>query len=303
MRRLILAAVMIVTFALSGAEDAQANRLEVVYKSCESMRKSTAYYFLTKGVASSAQTVGLTGALVDAVLYEKNRKLDIDNDGVACELDIYDLNVSKTTAGVNTAYSACKSKRTAEQNVASLYGQMDKYWNATDYWLVQLFHIKSAAESMKQASLQNKIFQKGAISAKAMYEFFSKSYILSISGKENNSKMYSFDFDNWCGLFGVYSSHVGMFPPIEIRQRNIPSTPLNGAKLVCQNLFTIAPHGQLLYSGNDSISLDDCDRNARNTASSSYSYSDANQKMKRIYFTNHDFWCWGRNNCVTEGDV
>jgi hypothetical protein len=302
MKKLMLTFALVATCVASNVSFAQADIYQAAFRTCEGLRKSDPF-FLGSGVASSKGVVGFTGAKVDQKLYMENRRLDIDNDGVACELEIYDLGVSKTTAGVSTAYSACKSKRTGEQNVALLYGQMDKYWNATDYWLAQLFHIKDAAELMRQASLQNKIFLKGASSAKAMYDFFSKSYILSISGKENNSKLYSFDFDNWCSMFGVYSSHIGMFPPIDIKQRSIPSTPLYGAKSVCQNLFTIAPHGQLLYSGNDSISLDDCDRNARSIASSSYSFSDANQKMKRIYFTNYDFWCWGRNNCVTEDDM
>lgn len=267
------------------------------------MRKAITPWGISNGVALNSNSVGFTGALVDAKIYQDNQKLDVDKDGVACEKAIYDLNVSKTTIGVSTAYSACKAYRSAEQNAASLYGQMDRYWNSTDYWLVQLSFMKQAADLMNQASIQNKIFQKGASSAKAMSDFYGKSYILSISGKENNSKLYSFDFSEWCSLFGVYSSHVGMFPPIEIRVPNMPSTPLNGAKFVCQKLFTIAPRGQLLYSGNDSISLEECDRNARSVSSTAYSFSDANQKMKDIYFTNFDFWCWGRNNCVTEDDM
>jgi Excalibur calcium-binding domain len=302
MKRSILAVVIFVTIVTSEVTLVQAEGFQRAFRTCESLRKSDPF-FLGSGVASSAGVVGFTGAKVDQKLYMENRKLDIDNDGVACELAIYDLNVTKTTAGVSTAYSACKAYRTAEQNAASLYGQIDRYWNTTDYWLVQLSFMKQAADLMKQASNQNKTFLKGASSAKAMSDFYNKSYILSISGKENSSKLNSSDFTEWCALFGIYSSHTGMFPPIDIKVPNIPSTSLNGAKMVCQNLFAIAPRGQLLYSGNDSISLEECDRNARSVASTSSSYSNANQKMKRIYFSNFDFWCWGRNNCVTEDDM
>jgi hypothetical protein len=301
MKRPILAIVLFATIVTSGATLAQAESYQAAFRTCESLRNSTTYYL--NEVSSSTRTVGFTGAGVNATLYQENRKLDIDNDGVACELAIYDLNVTKTTVGVSSAYSACKAYRSAEQNAASLYGQIDRYWNTTDFWLVQLAFMKQSADLMKQASSQNNIFLKGASSAKAMSDYYSKSYILSIAGKENTSKLYSFDFSNWCALFGFYSSHIGMFPPIDIKTPRVPSTTLNGAKMVCQNLFTIAPRGQLLYSGNDSISLEECDRNARSVASTSYSYSDANQKMKQIYFSNFDFWCWGRNNCVTEDDM
>ena len=180
MKRSIMVIALFATFVTSGATLARAEHFQLAFRTCESLRKSDPF-FLGSGVASSKGVVGFTGAKVDQKLYMENRKLDIDNDGVACELAIYDLNVTKTTAGVSAAYSACKAYRTAEQNVGSLYGQIDRYWNTTDYWLVQLSFMKQAADLMKQASNQNKIFLKGASSAKAMSDFYNKSYILSIS--------------------------------------------------------------------------------------------------------------------------
>jgi hypothetical protein len=182
MKKPILAIVLIATIVTSGATLAQAESYQAAFRTCESLRNSTTYYMT--GVSSSTRTVGFTGAGVNATLYQENRKLDIDNDGVACELAIYDLNVTKTTVGVSSAYSACKAYRSAEQNAASLYGQIDRYWNTTDFWLVQLAFMKQSADLMKQASSQNNIFLKGANSAKAMSDYYSKSYILSIAGKE-----------------------------------------------------------------------------------------------------------------------
>ena len=274
----------------------------IAYRSCESLRKAITPWGISNGVALNWNSVGFTGALVDAKIYQDNQKLDVDKDGVACEAAVYDFKVSKATPGVMTAYSACKSQRSGEQNLAVLYGQLDRYWNDTDVYLVQLPMIEQASTLMQQAAKQNPIFRKGASSAKALAEWYRKSWILSIAGKENSSAL-NLDFDAWCALFGIYSSHKGMFPSVDLKFPQIPRTVLNGARQVCQSMFVIAPHGQLLYSGNESISLEQCDSYARRVAKNSLSYDDALSAVKQNYFSFYDFWCWGRNNCVTEDDI
>jgi hypothetical protein len=50
------------------------------YKNCDALRKRYPY-----GVAASAASVGTTRATVNAKVYNANRGLDRDKDGVACE--------------------------------------------------------------------------------------------------------------------------------------------------------------------------------------------------------------------------
>jgi hypothetical protein len=50
------------------------------YKNCDALRKVYPY-----GVAKDAASVGNTRATVNAKVYKKNKGLDRDRDGVACE--------------------------------------------------------------------------------------------------------------------------------------------------------------------------------------------------------------------------
>jgi hypothetical protein len=50
------------------------------YKNCDALRARYPY-----GVAKSKASVGGTGATVNAKVYNANRGLDRDKDGVACE--------------------------------------------------------------------------------------------------------------------------------------------------------------------------------------------------------------------------
>lgn len=282
---------------------ASAELSQVAFRNCEAMASALTPWGISKGVALNAQTVGFTGALVDAYLYQVNKKLDIDKDGVACEGKIYDLSISKNSAGVTYAYSACKSKRAADQNFIFITSQLERYYSESDKLLAIIPMHELANTQMQNAAKQNSIFKAGAMSAKFNLDVIKKSYLYSLKGKQLTGGGSNFDFDNWCALFGVYSSHKGMFPPIELKFPQVPKTSLNGARQVCQSLFIIAPSGELLYSGDDSISLTDCDRNARRISVSASSYDDAFDQMINIYFTSYDFWCWGRNNCKTEWDI
>ncbi len=278
---------------------------ETSYQTCKSLRSAgyTSFGYLGKGVALNSASVKYTGAVVDRGLYLANQKLDTDNDGVACEHPIFDFNVTPNTPGVKTAYSACKSWREGEQKSILFYGQLDVYYNESDTLAAQLPFSEKAVLLMQQAAQQNSIFKEGAISAKAWTSYYKKAYSYLLVGKRFESQPPDYEFDTWCSLFGIYSSHRGMFPPIDIRVRELPRTPLNGARLVCQKLFSIAPHGQRLYSDDASINIRDCDANARSTAKSSRSYYDALERMKEIYFAEYEFWCWSRNNCVAEEDI
>ena len=50
------------------------------YKNCDALRRK-----YPSGVAKNAASVGTTGAKVNAKVYNANRGLDRDKDGVACE--------------------------------------------------------------------------------------------------------------------------------------------------------------------------------------------------------------------------
>jgi hypothetical protein len=273
------------------------------FSNCEIMRRSTDPFGTLKGVALNEQSVGYTGAIVDPNLYRENIHLDTDKDGVACEGKIYDLKLTSTTSGVAAAYSACKSRRAADQNFINITSQIDRYYSESDTWLATIPMHEQASFQMQKAAGQNPIFKDGAISAKFNLELVRQTYQYSLKGKQFSSGKSNFDFDNWCSLFGMYSSHKGMFPPIDLKFPKIAKTPLNGARLICQQLFVIAPKGELLYSGNDSISLSDCDRNARKVGSWATSDTEARNEMLKIYFTFYEFWCWGRNNCKTRWDI
>jgi hypothetical protein len=269
------------------------------FSSCKSLRASSLN--LIYGVAMSSSSVGYTGALVDSTMYGENKRLDLDKDGVACELAIYDLGITSSTPGVSSAYEACKSERASKQNVISLMGQLDNYYKYSDTFLVQIAMLEQATKQMEQASVQNKVFASGSKSIKRLYEFVKSSWILSLKGKEATGKVDG-AFDEWCVLLGVYPGHRGIFSPINFQTRSPQRTALNGARKVCQSLFYMAPTGQSIYSGSESTTLETCDQNARSVAYKSSTYDAALNEMKRVYFTFHDYWCWGKS-CVTKWDI
>jgi hypothetical protein len=302
--RICISAVFVLSvFGFPHVSKISALNVSKSYKDCMSMRSAFNPWGISNGVALNSQAVGYTGAIVDPALFQENKHLDTDRDGVACEGKIFDLGVTSSTPGVAAAYSACKSERAADQIFVNISSQLERYYTTSDTFLAIIPMHEQAYKQMQIAASQNAIFKDAAKSAKYNLDVLKKSYLYALKGKSLTGGTSNLDSDNWCALFGVYSGHKGMFPPIEMKFPKIAKTPVNGARQVCQSLFVIAPRGELLYSGNDSISLNDCDRNARNIGLSSNSYLDAMDQMIEIYFSRYDYWCWGRNNCITEWDI
>jgi hypothetical protein len=106
--------------------------------------------------------------------------------------------------------------------------------------------------------------------------------------------------DNWCSYFGIYEPHPGLFPPINWIRPKFPITTLYGARGVCKDLFWKSPD-QVIYSGNDSISQDECDRKATRISQSAFDYDDAKELMLDYLFNFRDYRCWGKN-CLTRLD-
>lgn len=293
-----LAIVLPLILAL-GVVSASAFSVEARFSNCEKLRSSnTASLGSINGVARDSRSAGITGAYVDPRLYEENKHLDTDNDGVACELFMYDSGVTKTSAGVASMYAACKTYRQADLN-GGYAGYLDyPYYNERD----QLLYLKLGAEGtlplVRTAAKANPVF---ASAVKAAERDIKISQTLwRYWPKEPWVPAPDFTFDNWCSYFGMYESHPGLFPPIKWNPPKLTITALYGARGVCKKLFWESPD-QVMYSGYDSISLRECDREASWVSQSAFDYDDAKELMLDYLFNFRDYWCWGKN-CLTRHD-
>jgi hypothetical protein len=282
-------------FLSSGSSTASAK----AFSNCSSLRSSSLE--LSSGIALNTSSAGITNAVVNVALYNENRRLDTDNDGVVCERDVYNLGINRNTPGVNLVKSACFSEVASRQNVLVLIGTFRSYYTLSDQIFIQIPQIEQASKLMQSAASSNAVFQAAAKSAQQELDFLKQAWRYSLTGKEYFGRLPDDSFNEMCGLIGVYEGRTGIFPPIPLKTYRFPETPLNGARWFCQRVFELAPPLQNVYSKSESLSLNECDKTARTVALRQSTYQGALNEMVKIFFTFRDYWCWGKS-CISKFD-
>jgi hypothetical protein len=251
------------------------------------------------GVARDSSAAGITGARVNGQVYQLNRTLDTDGDGVACELDVYDSGVTTRSSGFTSMYSACKILRRAEFSMSYILGMDYPYMNERSQLMIWMQSDIEILPLVRSAAKINPIF-RSALKAVEQSQKVSTSYWQAWP-KEPWTPKPDFSFSNWCGYFGVYESQPGLLPPIKWTEPSKSLTALNGARGVCKRLFWGSPD-RVMYSDEDTITLNDCDSEALRISSRSRDYYTAKETMLDYIFDFHEYWCWGKD-CVTRFDL
>jgi hypothetical protein len=250
------------------------------------------------GVARDSRAVGMTGAQVNARVYEMNRSLDKDGDGVACELFVYDSGVTTRSPGFTSMYSACKIDRQAYFNMANASYVDYPYTNGRDELMFIWMGDTDKLPFVRSAAKINPAFQSALKAAERDLKrttAFWKSW-----PKDPQVPEKDYNFDHWCTYFGIYVSYPGLLPPMSWKPPKKDFTTLNGARGVCKRLFVESPN-QLMYSDDDIFTLMECDSEALRIARRASDYEEAKDMMIDYLFMRHEYWCWGKM-CLTRFD-
>jgi hypothetical protein len=294
MKRLFLS--IITVLSLAASTPVEAGMSEQVFSSCEKLRET---FEFVHGVARDSRVIGMTGARVNARVYEMNRSLDKDGDGVACELFVYDSGVTTRSLGFTSMYSACKIDRQAEFNMINA-GYLDyPYSNGRDELRFTWMGDNDKLPFVRSAAKINPIFQSALKAAEQ--ELKTSTAFLKSWPKDPWTPKRDFNFSNWCALFGIYDSQPGLLPPMSWKPPRKDLTTLNGARGVCKRLFVESPN-RVMYSDNDSITLMECDREASSVSRRASDYYEAKDMMIDYLFMWHEYWCWGKE-CTTRFDL
>lgn len=296
MRRLFLG---LLIFSVFLATPTKAESPSQRFSTCEKLRSS---FKFSSGVARDSKSVGMTGAGVDRQLYEANKHLDKDSDGVACEYFVYDSGITIRSPGFTSMYSACKIERQTEFESGNILFSDYPYHNERMQLLIGMMGATQQLPLVRSAAKINPIFASALKAAEHQLKIWT--ILWQSWPKEPWTPAPDFNLNHWCVYFGVYDSTPGLLPPISWVEPKRSMTVLNGARGVCKRLFWSSPDG-VVYSDEESITLSECDREAVRISRRADSYNEAKTKMiEHIFGFNYGFretWCWGKD-CVTRFD-
>lgn len=293
MRRLLLLILALLTVEVAPAD---AIKIKQRFSNCEKLRDS---FEFIHGVARDSKAVGMTGAQVNAQVYEANRTLDKDGDGVACELFVYDSGVTTRSPGFTSMYSACKIMQQSVFDSGYLLLSDYPYSNERDQLMILMLADKNKLPFIQSAAKINPVF-RSAVKA-AGQDLKMTTALWQSWPKEPWAPKPDFSFAHWCSYFGVYESTPGLLPPIRWTRPKKNLSVSYGARGVCKRLFWSSPN-RVMYSGYDSITLMECDAEASRVAQRATDYYEAKDMMLDYVFAWNEVWCWG-TDCLTRYDL
>jgi hypothetical protein len=257
---------------------------------------------LVRLTAVLAATLAVTSCSPSAITTE-------DDDGLAKDgttVSIVELTTTTTLPRTTTtrparivaeelAYESCKTWREAELQMGDVFFGAYPYVNEAQANLMMFSMATRAKSEMEAAAAVDASFRVFSKSIERFAQVLWEDYQVSKGNRRpgSNDETIGSKFFDLCTDYGIWPSSPGKFPPIEREPRKPEQTSLNGARKVCQDVFYISPDG-VVYDGNDSFTLNECDALARSVAQSAESFSDARSEMKRRVFGWRDSWCWGR---------
>ena len=219
-------------------------------------------------------------------------------------------NTTTTSLGVlltkaeSIAYESCKIWRENEfmmfDNLSAAYPYSDN----AQHLMIAISGAIRAKKEMKSAAMIDPSYSIYVSSIDEWIPYLWRDYNEAKSGKHssyNPNQPFGAKFDELCTSFGVYPSQKGKLPPIDYIPKYPTSTPLNGARRVCHEVFFISPD-KVVYNGKEAFNLYECDQVAQTVADQSDSYQSAFDEMKSQVFSRYDQWCWYQD-CKSRWDI
>lgn len=201
------------------------------------------------------------------------------------------------------AYESCKTVWMREQGFIDRLSVIYPYQNlhkqllsTRSAWMVALDQMRRAAELNDKWNPYVVDIDQSLGTAEAKLGRF-------VSGKEMGTFVDEWQplFSQLCTEFGIWSSTPGKYPPLKYSYSPIDPSPLTAARGICLDLFYESRDFNM-YHGDLSISLDDCDEMAKQSAGQSATQKEARKRLFFELFSEVEYWCWG-SSCFSEIDL